>query len=88
MLKRKPDPASVPVKTIYPQPNTEKFRIEAIVDKNTLEIFVNDGELYYTLPFNNRKNGKIDVFAGGDSDRKAILKNLEVHQLASIWNNQ
>ncbi|MBD0294425.1 MAG: DUF4980 domain-containing protein, partial [Flavisolibacter sp.] len=40
----------------YVKPNSENFKIEAIVDKNILEVFVNDGELYYVLPFDAPKN--------------------------------
>ena len=73
--------------TVYSKPNSEFFKIEAIVDKNIIEVFVNDGELYYAVPFNSTKNGKVDVFIKGWGDtRKSILKKLEVHELKSIWN--
>jgi fructan beta-fructosidase len=85
--------ASAPV--IY-VPNSEIFKIEAIVDKNILEFFINDGELYYVTAFNGEKTNKIEasVAAGrstggqglGGSSRKVILKKLEVHELSSIWN--
>lgn len=72
--------------TNYVKPHTEIFKIEAIIDKNILEVFVNDGELYYVLPFDGEKNGKIDVFIkGGGNDRKTILKKMDVYELNSIW---
>jgi fructan beta-fructosidase len=78
-------PSSV---TDYVKPGTDMFKIEAIVDQNILEVFVNDGELYYVLPFNGSKTGKVDAFVKGrGGDRKVILKKLEVHQLNSIWGN-
>jgi fructan beta-fructosidase len=74
--------------TNYVRPGTENFKIEAIVDKNMLEVFVNDGELYYAVPFDADKNGKIDVFVKGrGTDRKALVKRMEVHELRSIWTN-
>ena len=72
--------------TNYIKPQTEILKIEAIIDKNIIEVFVNDGELYYVLPFDGEKNGKIDVFIkGGGSDRKTILKKIDVYELNSIW---
>lgn len=72
----------------------DTFKIEAIVDKNILEFFINDGELYYVTEFKGGKNGKIEasVKAGGRPGgpppipRKFIVKKLEVHELSSIWN--
>ncbi|MBD0293875.1 MAG: hypothetical protein ICV84_01545, partial [Flavisolibacter sp.] len=72
----------------YVKPNSENFKIEAIVDKNILGVFVNDGELYYVLPFDAPKNGKIEAFIKGrGGDRKAIVKRMEVHELKPIWND-
>jgi len=76
-------------KTNYVNPDSETFKIEAIVDKNILEVFVNDGELYYVLPFDKVKNNQVDAFIKGrGNDRKALLKKLEVHELASIWSGR
>lgn len=73
-------------KTNYVNPDSELFKIEAIVDKNILEVFVNDGELYYVLPFDSAKNNKVNVFIKGRGvNRKALLKNLQIHELKSIW---
>lgn len=74
--------------THYVKPGTEKFRIEAIVDKNIVEVFVNDGELYFSAPFDDAKTGIVEVFVKGRGERKSILKKLEVHELNSIWTDE
>lgn len=73
-------------------PNSDIFKIEAIVDKNVLEFYVNDGELYYVTPFNGKKTQRIEAFvksASGNrgSNKKFILKKMDVHELNSIWKN-
>ena len=85
-----PPTTATPVKYVS-QGNT--FKIEAIIDKNILEFFVNDGELYYVTEFAGGKTGKVEatVRAGGGPQgraataRKFIVKKLEVHELNSIW---
>ncbi len=77
------------VLTNYVNPGSEMFTIEAITDKNILEVFINDGELYFILPFNGKKNNKVDVSIKGRSiNRKTLLKKLEVHDLNSIWSGE
>lgn len=72
--------------THYKVPPDEEFKIEVIVDKLSIEIFVNDGQLYYALPHNSVKSDKnITAFANYDKEQKTILKRLEVHELKSIW---
>ena len=74
------------IKTNYVNPGSEEFIIEAIVDKNILEVFVNGGELYYAMPFNGDKSKVVEVFIKGrGNSSKALLKKLEVHELNSIW---
>ncbi len=72
-----------------------RLKIEAIADKNILEVFINDGELYYVLEFGGDKTGKIEakinpVRSGGQQSavRKFIVKKLQVHELNSIWQKQ
>ena len=73
----------------YIKLDTEIFKIEAIVDKNIIEVFINDGEMYYAAPFDIEKTKKIEVYVKGRSgDRKAIVKKMDVHQLKSIWDNR
>jgi len=89
-------PAITPVR--YVSSNTDLFKIEAILDKNMLEVYVNDGELYYVTEFKGTKTGKIEAAiqqagnrgGGGGSNgaatvRKFIVKKLEVHELNSAW---
>ena len=62
------------------------MKIEVIVDKNIVEFFVNDGEVYYAAPFNEEKTEKVEASVKGrGGDRKSILTKLEVHELKSIW---
>ena len=80
---------SVPIKTVYSKAETELFKIEAIADKNMLEVFVNDGELYYSVPFNQKKNSKVEVLVKDRSEtRKSLIKKFEVHELKSIWTTE
>lgn len=89
-----PPTAAQPVRYVS---RSEKFKIEAIVDKNILEVFVNDGELYLVTEFGGEKAGKVESlikparFGGGGQQqitRKFLIKRLEVHELNSIWSKQ
>lgn len=83
--------ASTPVTYVSGSP---VLKIEAIVDVNLLEFFINDGELYYVTAFNGPKSNVVEAsIPGGQgggqrvaSTRKFIVKKLEVHELNSIWN--
>ncbi|MBC7922813.1 MAG: glycoside hydrolase family 32 protein [Ferruginibacter sp.] len=75
--------------TDYVNPDSDHFKIEVIVDKAILEVFVNDGELYYVVPLNSVKaEKKIEVFAKGGPERKTILRKMDIHELGSIWSKQ
>ena len=82
--------ASTPVTYVT---DSRIFKIEAIVDKNLLEFYVNDGELYYVTAFNGKKKPVAELSIPGTqgggpraaSPRKYLLKKLEVHELNSIW---
>jgi sucrose-6-phosphate hydrolase SacC (GH32 family) len=70
----------------------EKLKIEIIIDKNILEAFINDGELYYVTEFTGDKTGTVEALikptrAGGQAApaRKFVVTRLEVHELNSIW---
>ena len=70
----------------YKVPYDETIKIEVVTDRSSMEIFVNDGELYYAVPYDNVKADKIiEAFANGGNASKVILENLEVHKLKSIW---
>jgi sucrose-6-phosphate hydrolase SacC (GH32 family) len=57
------------------------------VDKPIVEIFINDGELYFVKALNLVTAEKsIKVFANGVEDGyRTILKKLEVNELTSVW---
>lgn len=69
---------------------SEKFKVEAIIDKNILEFYINDGELYYATAFIGKKQPNIELSvtktqAGRNTERKFILDKLEVFELNNIW---
>lgn len=69
--------------TFYPINDTVKFEI--IVDKVGMEIFVDDGTLYYALEHNSVDNEKaLDITS---RDGSIVIRHMEVHQLNSIWDN-
>lgn len=79
--------ASTPV--IY-VPEGNILKIEAIVDKNLLEFFINDGELYYVTAFNGTKTSEIVASITSSSsvrsaERTFLVKKLDVRELNSIW---
>jgi fructan beta-fructosidase len=81
--------ASTPVTYVA---GSDIFKIEAIIDKNILEIYINDGELYYVTAFNGVKSPKVEALVPGGSgarggNGKFILLKLEVSELKSIWMN-
>ena len=81
-----PPPSTALANISYIKPNEEVFKIEVIVDKNIVEFFVNDGELYYAAPFNEEKTRTVTATVKGrGGSRKSIVKKMEVHELKSIW---
>lgn len=70
--------------TFYPIGNIVKFEI--IVDKVGMEIFIDDGVLYYALEYNSVDNEKeLNITSSGG---KIVIKKLRIHELESIWNVQ
>lgn len=70
----------------YIPPARDNFKIEAVVDKTNIQLFVNDGEVYTVAALNSVDAEKVvEAFARGRREFKAILKRLEVHELRSIW---
>lgn len=69
-------------------PTDANLKIEVIVDRMSLEVFVNDGELYYVIAHNSVDADKnLELFARGRGQTKLLVKNLQVHSLRSIWPN-
>jgi len=85
-----PFPPPTPNAPVIYVPESDIFKIEAIVDKNILEFYVNDGELYYVTEFSGKKAPRIETSISGSSvgrnvNRKLVVRKLEVHELKSIW---
>lgn len=81
-----PPPSTALTTTNYVKPNEEAMKIEVIIDRNIVEFFVNDGEVYYAAPFNDEKTRNVEASVKGrGGDRKSILKRMEVHELKSVW---
>lgn len=78
-------PAIPPITTTTYYSASELFTFEIIVDKNIVEIFVNDGNLYFAAPFDAKKTDLVEAFTKGRGNRKSILQKIEVHELNSIW---
>jgi sucrose-6-phosphate hydrolase SacC (GH32 family) len=79
-------PSTVATTTSYVKPHEETMKIEVIVDRNIVEFFINDGEIYYAAPFSDKKTKTVEAYVKGrGQDRKSILKKMEVHELTSIW---
>ena len=67
---------------LEPKNNTIQMRL--LIDKTTLEIFVNDGEVYMPMRMVSKKtNNDISILARG---AKAKVSFLNLIELASIWN--
>jgi sucrose-6-phosphate hydrolase SacC (GH32 family) len=73
-----------------PLTNNRELELEIIVDNKVIEVFINDGRKY--LLGNNTKgdldNFSVSVFNSATSlnkNPKTIVKNLEIHELKSIW---
>ncbi|CDS00883.1 hypothetical protein, partial [Sporisorium scitamineum] len=63
------------------------IKLQAVVDRSVIEVFVNDGELAGTSVFyfdNDQIPSKVAVSIG---DNKLELVDLEVKALDSIWSN-
>ena len=58
-------------------------QLEIVVDRDTIEIFGNNGQLYLPLPVGNASgNSLVSLMCSGGS---AIFNSLTVNQLKSIW---
>lgn len=70
----------------YVLSDPSSLTIEVIIDRVSVEAFVNGGEMYLVDAHNSvDANRKIEVFATGGHEREAVLKSLTVHELGSIW---
>ena len=68
----------------------KQLELEVIVDKTLIEVYANGGLLYW---FANNKEADLDNFQisvyreenGLNPDPKTLVKNMEIHELKSIW---
>ncbi|MDR8393410.1 glycoside hydrolase family 32 protein [Aliifodinibius sp. S!AR15-10] len=73
--------------TFYPI--EENLKLELIVDRMGIEVFVNDGELYYVEEYNSVDTEQfVNIFARGRGNPTLLVKNFEVHELSSIWDGK
>lgn len=67
--------------TFYPI--DDMVKLEIIVDKMSVEVFVDDGKLYYASEHNSVDNeNNLNIYSKGGS---ILIKNLDVYKLDSIW---
>ena len=70
----------------YVKLGSDKLKFEVIVDKNIIEVFLNDGEIYYVTPFDNKQTQTVEAFLKGRGvNRRVFLNKFVVHELNSIW---
>lgn len=70
----------------YPVLEGDTLKVEVVIDKAIIEVFVNDGELYFVDPLNSvEAEPEVRVFANGGDRSKTLLKKLSVHKLKSVW---
>lgn len=70
-------------------PIEETLKLELIVDRMGIEVFVNDGELYYVEQYNSVDTEQVvSLFSSGRGSSEMLVKRFEVYELSSIWNQQ
>ncbi|MDX1636397.1 MAG: glycoside hydrolase family 32 protein [Balneolaceae bacterium] len=70
--------------TFFPTGKSLKF--ELIVDRMGIEIFVNDGELYFAEQYNSVDTGHVvELFSRGHGSSALLVNSFEVQELSSIW---
>ncbi len=75
---------SVKSQSVQFKPQNGKIKLRLLIDRTSLEIFVNDGEYYMpmgSIPDDNNKS--LNVFAIGGT---ANIINLDVNEINSAWN--
>ena len=72
-----------------PLKNGHQLDVEIIVDKTIIEVYANGGLMYWMSKHNeNLDDFKISLFQhSGNLNKKpkTLVKNLEIHELSSIW---
>lgn len=70
--------------TFLPDLSTD-LKLEFIVDINSIEVFINDGQLIQVIAHNSAANKPGVLFEGKS---QTLIKSLEIHELNSIWTSE
>jgi len=62
---------------------SQKMKIRVIIDRNSLELFVNEGEISYSSLFYPNENDMGLKFSSLGGNLTNV--NLELYKLSSIW---
>lgn len=62
-----------------------KLKLEIIVDRNSIEVFINEGRFLKTIPYNSTDKDLGLKFITPDDPSSLINANIVVHELKSIW---
>ena len=65
------------------KPLDGRIRLRILVDRTTIEIFANDGQVY--MPIRAIPEGDSSGLAVFEEGGKVLIRSLVVHQLKSIW---
>ena len=71
----------------YTMPNVLQnglVKLRILVDRGSMEIFINDGESVLTHSVITELDNKSITITGGD----ALIKSLEIHELKSSWDSK
>jgi len=67
---------------VFLSPEENKIYLEILIDRNSIEIFANHGRLYLVDIHNSVDSPKqLELYSRG----KTLLKNIEIYELKSIW---
>ncbi len=70
--------------TFIPLIDGEKLKLEFIVDRNSMEVFINDGLYEMMIPYNSTGE-KSEILFNHTVGKSTIVESLEIHELNSIW---
>ena len=70
--------------TFIPLIDGEKLKLEFIIDRNSMEVFINDGLYEMMIPYNSTGE-KSEILFNNMVGKTTIVESLEIHELNSIW---
>jgi len=74
---------STPAESGVPIPEGDRLSVRLLIDKTSIEIFLNQGMV--SASFNFLPGAYIDPLVIQSRDSEQTIDNLEVHELSSIW---